>query len=206
MSRSGKPQNSKNDVAQKNKRVLIGTLSVVAAMIALAFASVPLYNMFCRVTGWGGTTQIIAANNSDRIYEREITVRFDTNVARNMPWDFKPDMKSVKVKVGQDGLIAFTATNLAKESVTGTAIYNVTPLKVAQYFYKTQCFCFDEQALQPGKTEHMPVTFFIDPEILQDRDMDDVNTITLSYTFYRKSSAELEAAKEKFYNNDDSGS
>lgn len=206
MSRSGKPQNSKNDVAQKNKRVLIGTLSVVAAMIALAFASVPLYNMFCRVTGWGGTTQIIAANNSDRIYEREITVRFDTNVARNMPWDFKPDMKSVKVKVGQDGLIAFTATNLSQESVTGTAIYNVTPLKVAQYFYKTQCFCFDEQTLQPGKTEHMPVTFFIDPEILQDRDMDDVNTITLSYTFYRKSSAELEAAKEKFYNNDDSGS
>lgn len=206
MSREGKVQYSKDDMAQKNKRVLIGTLSVVAAMIALAFASVPLYNMFCRVTGWGGTTQIIAANTSDRIYDREITVRFNTNVAQNMPWDFKPDLKSVKVKVGQDGMIAFTATNLATENVSGTALYNVTPLKVAQYFYKTQCFCFDEQTLAPGKTQHMPVTFFIDPEILQDRDMNDVKTITLSYTFYRKSSRELEAAKEKFYNNDDSGS
>ncbi len=197
---------SRDGMAQKNKRVLIGTLSVVAAMIALAFASVPLYDMFCRVTGWGGTTQIVAANTSDRIYDREITVRFNTGVARNMPWDFKPDMKSVKVKVGQDGLIAFSATNLAAQPVTGTAIYNVTPLKAGQYFYKTQCFCFDEQTLAPGKTEHMPVTFFIDPEILKDRDMDDVNTITLSYTFFRKNSAELEAAKEKFYNNDDSGS
>jgi cytochrome c oxidase assembly protein subunit 11 len=197
---------SRDGIAQKNKRVLIGTLSVVAAMIALAFASVPLYDMFCRVTGWGGTTQIVAANTSDRIYDREITVRFNTGVARNMPWDFKPDMKSVKVKVGQDGLIAFSATNLAAQPVTGTAIYNVTPLKAGQYFYKTQCFCFDEQTLAPGKTEHMPVTFFIDPEILKDRDMDDVNTITLSYTFFRKNSAELEAAKEKFYNNDDSGS
>jgi cytochrome c oxidase assembly protein subunit 11 len=197
---------SRDGMAQKNKRVLIGTLSVVAAMIALAFASVPLYDMFCRVTGWGGTTQIVAANTSDRIYDREITVRFNTGVARNMPWDFKPDMKSVKVKVGQDGLIAFSATNLAAQPVTGTAIYNVTPLKAGKYFYKTQCFCFDEQTLAPGKTEHMPVTFFIDPEILKDRDMDDVNTITLSYTFFRKNSAELEAAKEKFYNNDDSGS
>lgn len=206
MSRGDKAQNSQDDIAQKNKRVLIGTLSVVAAMIGLAFASVPLYDMFCRVTGWGGTTQIVAANNSDRIYDREITVRFNTNVARNMPWEFVPDLKAVTVKVGQDGLIAFRATNLSDAPVTGTAIYNVTPLKVAQYFYKTQCFCFDEQTLQPGKTEHMPVSFFIDPEILKDRDMDDVNTITLSYTFYRKSSAELEAAKEKFYNNDDSGS
>ncbi|HEX2751993.1 MAG TPA: cytochrome c oxidase assembly protein [Alphaproteobacteria bacterium] len=197
---------SRDGIAQKNKRVLIGTLSVVAAMIALAFASVPLYDMFCRVTGWGGTTQIVAANTSDRIYDREITVRFNTGVARNMPWDFKPDMKSVKVKVGQDGLIAFSATNLAAQPVTGTAIYNVTPLKAGKYFYKTQCFCFDEQTLAPGKTEHMPVTFFIDPEILKNRDMDDVNTITLSYTFFRKNSAELEAAKEKFYNNDDSGS
>jgi len=196
----------RDDIAQKNRRVLIGTLSVVAAMIALAFASVPLYDMFCRATGWGGTTQIVEKNTSDRVYDREITVRFNTGVARNMPWDFKPDLKSVRVKVGQDGLIAFTATNLAKEAVTGTAIYNVTPLKAGRYFFKTQCFCFDEQTLAPGQTEHMPVTFFIDPDILRDRDMEDIKTITLSYTFFRKNSAELEAAKEKFYNNDDSGS
>src|SRR5690606_38020464 len=131
---------------------------------------------------------------------------FNTDVARNMPWEFKPDIRSGKFKVGQDGIIAFKAKNLSKEALTGTAIYNVTPLKVGQSFYKTQCFCFDEQTLAPGQSQDFPVVFFIDPEILKDRDMDDVNTITLSYTFFRKNSAELESAKEKFYNNDDSGS
>ena len=195
-----------SDLQRKNKKMLIGTLAVVVAMVGLAFASVPLYDMFCRVTGWGGTTQIIASNPSDRVYDREITVRFNTDVARNMPWDFKPDIRSVKVKVGQDGIIAFKATNISKEALTGTAVYNVTPLKVGKYFFKTQCFCFDEQTLTPGTSQDFPVVFFIDPEILKDRDMDDVNTITLSYTFFRKNSAELESAKEKFYNNDDSGS
>lgn len=192
-----------SDLQRKNKKILLGALGGVGFMIALTYASVPLYSMFCRVTGWGGTTQVIAANASDKVYDRSITVRFNTDVARNMPWNFKPDLKSVRVKVGQDGLIAFTAHNWSKQPVTGTAIYNVTPLKAGKYFFKTQCFCFGEQTLTPGETQHMPVTFFVDPAILQDRDMDDVKTITLSYAFFRKDSSELEKAMENFYN--DSG-
>jgi len=189
-----------SDLQRKNKKILFGALGGVAFMIALTYASVPLYSMFCRVTGWGGTTQVIAENTSDKVYDRSITVRFNTDVARNMPWDFKPDLKSVRVNVGQDGLIAFKAHNWSKQPVTGTAIYNVTPLKAGKYFFKTQCFCFGEQTLAPGETQHMPVTFFVDPAILQDRDMDDVKTITLSYAFFRKDSTELEKAMENFYN------
>jgi len=192
-----------SDLQRKNKKILIGALGGVAFMIALTYASVPLYSMFCRVTGWGGTTQVIAENTSDKVYDRSITVRFNTDVARNMPWNFKPDLKSVRVNVGQDGLIAFTAHNWSKQPVTGTAIYNVTPLKAGKYFFKTQCFCFGEQTLTPGETQHMPVTFFVDPAILQDRDMDDVKTITLSYAFFRKDSTELEKAMENFYNDSD---
>lgn len=195
-----------SDLKQKNTKVLLITLGVVFGMIGLSFASVPLYRLICQVTGWGGTTQMIAENNSDRIYDREINVRFHTDVARGMPWDFKPELRNVKVKVGQDGLIAFVAQNKADTPITGTAVYNVTPLKVAKYFYKTQCFCFGEQTLTPGQTQHMPVTFFVDPAILKDRDMDDVNTITLSYSFFRHGSQELETAIDKYYNKQGSGS
>jgi len=152
------------------------------------------------VTGWGGTTQMVEANTSDKIYDREITIRFNADVAQGMPWEFKPELRSVPVKVGQDGLISFVAKNLSDTPVTGTAVYNVTPLKVAKYFYKTQCFCFGEQTLQPGQMQHMPVTFFVDPAIMQDRDMDDVKTITLSYSFFRHGTQELESAIEKYYN------
>lgn len=188
-----------SDLKQKNARVLLVTFGVVFGMVALSFASVPLYRLICQVTGWGGTTQMVAENTSDRIYDREITVRFNTDVARGMPWDFKPELRSVKVKVGQDGLIAFIAKNTSDTPVTGTAVYNVTPLKAGKYFFKTQCFCFGEQTLNPGQAQHMPVTFFVDPAILQDRDMDDVNTITLSYSFFRHGSRELETAIDNYY-------
>lgn len=188
-----------SDLKQKNARVLLVTFGVVFGMVALSFASVPLYRLICQVTGWGGTTQMVAENTSDRVYDREITVRFNTDVARGMPWDFKPELRSVKVKVGQDGLIAFIAKNTSDTPVTGTAVYNVTPLKAGKYFFKTQCFCFGEQTLNPGQAQHMPVTFFVDPAILQDRDMDDVNTITLSYSFFRHGSRELETAIDNYY-------
>jgi len=195
-----------SDLQRKNTKVMLATFGVVFGMVALSFASGPLYRLICQVTGWGGTTQMVAENKSDRIYDREITVRFNTDVARGMPWAFKPELRSVKVKVGQDGLIAFVAKNTSDVPVTGTAVYNVTPLKVAKYFYKTQCFCFGEQTLNPGQAQHMPVTFFVDPAIMQDRDMDDVKTITLSYSFFRHGSRELENAIEKYYNEQGSGS
>jgi len=188
-----------SDLQRKNTKVMLVTLGVVFGMIGLSFASVPLYRMICQVTGWGGTTQMVEVNTSDKIYDREITVRFNTDVAQGMPWEFKPELRSVAVKVGQDGLISFVAKNLSDAPVTGTAVYNVTPLKVAKYFYKTQCFCFGEQTLAPGQVQHMPVTFFVDPAILQDRDMDDVKTITLSYSFFRHGTQELENAIEKYY-------
>ncbi|HRI77416.1 MAG: cytochrome c oxidase assembly protein [Alphaproteobacteria bacterium] len=189
-----------SDLQRKNAKVMLVTLGVVFGMIGLSFASVPLYRMICQVTGWGGTTQMVEANTSDKIYDREITIRFNADVAQGMPWEFKPELRSVPVKVGQDGLISFVAKNLSDIPVTGTAVYNVTPLKVAKYFYKTQCFCFGEQTLQPGQMQHMPVTFFVDPAIMQDRDMDDVKTITLSYSFFRHGTRELESAIEKYYN------
>ncbi|HRJ67381.1 MAG TPA: cytochrome c oxidase assembly protein [Alphaproteobacteria bacterium] len=189
-----------SDLQRKNAKVMLVTLGVVFGMIGLSFASVPLYRMICQVTGWGGTTQMVEANTSDKIYDREITIRFNADVAQGMPWEFKPELRSVPVKVGQDGLISFVAKNLSDTPVTGTAVYNVTPLKVAKYFYKTQCFCFGEQTLQPGQMQHMPVTFFVDPAIMQDRDMDDVKTITLSYSFFRHGTQELESAIEKYYN------
>lgn len=190
------------DLQDKNRRILFITLGVVFGMIGLAYASVPLYDLLCKQIGWGGTTKEIAANPNKTVADRNITVRFNSNVAQNMPWTFKPDIPSVTLKVGQDGIISFLAKNDAAVPVTGTAVYNVTPLKAGKYFYKTQCFCFGEQTLPPGERVHMPVTFYIDPKIMDDREMDDVETITLSYTFFRHESRELEKAMEKFYNED----
>lgn len=192
------------DLQDKNRRTLFITLGVVFGMIGLAYASVPLYDLLCRQIGWGGTTKEIAANPNKTVADRNITVRFNSNVAQNMPWTFKPDIPSVTLKVGQDGIISFLAKNDAPVPVTGTAVYNVTPLKAGKYFYKTQCFCFGEQTLPPGERVHMPVTFYIDPKIMDDREMDDVETITLSYTFFRHESRELEKAMERFYNEDSS--
>ncbi len=187
-----------SDLQQKNKKVLTVTLAVVFGMILLSFASVPLYRIFCQVTGWGGTTQQAVVNNS-QVHDRAITVQFNADVDQNLPWVFKPDLRQVKVKVGEDALISYYAENKSAATVTGTAVYNVTPLKAGKYFIKTQCFCFGEQALQPSEKVHMPVYFFIDPKIMDDEGMDDVHTITLSYTFYQQNSQTLEKAIKKFY-------
>lgn len=192
------------DLQSKNRRVMKYTLAVVAGMIILSYASVPLYRKICQVTGWGGTTQEVKENPYEgQKFAREITVRFNVDVDPSIPWDFKPDALSVKVKVGQDGFVSYAATNRSREPVTGTAVYNVTPLLAGKYFYKTQCFCFGEQVLAPGKTVHMPVSFFIDPKIMDDRDLRDLKTITLSYTFYRKESPEHDKAIENFANKSD---
>lgn len=188
------------DLQAKNKRVLKITLGVVVGMIVLSFASVPLYRLTCKVTGWGGTTQMVKVNPNHQSLDRKIKILFNTNVAKNMDWHFAPDIRETDIAVGADGFTSFIAENKSSEAITGTAVYNVTPLKAGKYFYKTQCFCFGEQVLQPHQSVHMPVTFFVDPKIMDDRDLDDVTTITLSYTFFRKDSPELEKAMETFYN------
>ncbi|MCE9507032.1 MAG: cytochrome c oxidase assembly protein [Alphaproteobacteria bacterium] len=190
------------DVRQKNKRVLLATLGVAFGMVALSFASVPLYRTLCQVTGWGGTTQR-AAKNTSHVYNREFVVQFNADVDRHLPWAFRPDMRQVKVKVGADAIISYFAENHGKLPISGSAVYNVTPLLAGKYFNKTQCFCFAEQILQPGQKVHMPVTFFVDPKIMEDRELKDLKTITLSYTFYRHDSKELEKAVENFYNASD---
>ncbi len=182
----------------KNRRAGLIVFGVVIAMVGLSFASVPLYNIFCRVTGLAGTTQV-AEDLPQTILDREVTIRFDSNTARNLPWEFEPEKKMVKLKVGERGFINFIAKNKSKQPIAGMAVYNVTPLKAGKYFTKIQCFCFDSQVLQPSEKVNMPVLFYVDPKIDEDELMDDVTTITLSYSFFRSESEELEKAMEELY-------
>jgi cytochrome c oxidase assembly protein subunit 11 len=182
----------------QNARVLAVIFFVAFGMLVLSFASVPLYRTFCQVTGWGGTTQTVAKNEG-KVFEREFIVQFNADTDPNMPWVFKPDLRKVRVKVGEDALISYSAQNKSNLPVAGTAIHNVTPALAGKYFNKTQCFCFGQQILQPGQKVHMPVTFFIDPKIMDDHELRDLKTITLSYTFYRYDSPELEKAIKRFY-------
>jgi cytochrome c oxidase assembly protein subunit 11 len=169
---------------RRNARTGVVLTGIVAGMVGLSFASVPLYRLFCQVTGYGGTTQIAAAAPG-AVTERVIKVRFNADTAPDLPWSFKPVQREIALKVGESGLAYYRARNLAAEAVTGISTFNVTPLKAGRYFSKVQCFCFDEQRLEAGQELDMAVTFFVDPEILSDRNLDEVKTITLSYTFFR---------------------
>lgn len=169
---------------RRNRNTAIMAVIVAAAMVGLSYASVPLYDLFCRVTGFGGTP-VVAKKAPDEISDRIITVRFDANVDRDMPWRFKPDQLTVRVRVGEETLISYSAENPTNQTITGNATFNVTPDKAGAYFSKIQCFCFEEQTLAPHQKVHMPVSFFLDPALLQDRNMNDVHVVTLSYTFFR---------------------
>jgi cytochrome c oxidase assembly protein subunit 11 len=171
----------------RNLRVVLPALAAVAGMAGLTWASVPLYKIFCGATGIGGTTQEAqGVNQYDLpILPRQMNVRFNSDTAPGIPWTFKPMQKSVKVHVGQEKLIYYTATNNSDEPVTGRAVYNVAPAKMGLYFSKVACFCFTEQTLQPHQTVVMPVQFFIDPQIVDDTHLDEVQEVTLSYTFFR---------------------
>lgn len=164
-------------------RTLIPVISVIVGMGAMGWAAVPLYDWFCRVTGYGGTTQE-AVTASDRVLDRTVTVRFDASVGKDMPWRFEPTQTTMEVRIGETGLAFYEASNPTSRPVTGTASYNVTPLSMGSYFTKIECFCFQEQTLQPGETVTMPVTFYVDPEIVEDAETAGVHTITLSYTFF----------------------
>lgn len=187
----------------KNTKTLLTVLCVVAAMVGMAFASVPLYDIFCRVTGFNGTTMRADAPLPDaQILERTVTVKFNADTAPALPWTFRAEQHEMTVQIGQQGLAAFIAKNRASRPAAGTAVYNVTPAKAGKYFHKIQCFCFDEQTLAAGEEMHMPVLFYVDPAMDKDRNMDDVRTITLSYTFFPAASDELDQALEEFYNRD----
>lgn len=158
---------------------------VVVGMAALSFAAVPLYDLFCRVTGYGGTTQVDTSGGAPRTLEnREITIRFSASVTGGLPWSFEPVERTIDLRVGADALAFYRARNIAARPTTGTATFNVSPAKAGQYFVKVDCFCFTEQALAAGESADMPVSFYIDPKIVDDPNLDDVTTITLSYTFF----------------------
>ena len=157
----------------------------VALMVGAAYASVPLYTWFCKTTGFGGTTQV-AERGPDQILGRELSVRFDSNVAPGLPWRFEPEVNEVKVRIGEVTTVHYKVINQAAREITAQASYNVTPPQVGGYFNKINCFCFTQQTLKAGETREMAVVFYIDPEIVKDRDQNDLNTITLSYTFYRQ--------------------
>lgn len=162
--------------------VILG--SVVAGMVGLSFASVPLYRLFCEVTGYGGTPKTVGVSAPTGVVDRVVRVRFDSNVNQALPWRFRPAQREVTVKIGEERLIHYEAVNLSDRPVSGTATFSVTPYKAAQYFAKIECFCFTEQRLEPGQSVSMPVIFYVDPAMVEDMNAQDVKVITLSYTFY----------------------
>jgi cytochrome c oxidase assembly protein subunit 11 len=167
----------------KNHKVAVLATLFVACMVGLAYASVPFYRMFCQVTGFGGTPQRAEAP-PDRTVERRMTVRFDANTAPSLPWVFEPVQRSLDVKIGEENFAYYRATNKSDHAVTGTAVFNVAPDTTGAYFNKIQCFCFTKQTLKAGESIELPVSFFVDPAIVDDHGLDNVETITLSYTFY----------------------
>lgn len=184
----------------KNNRTLTIVLLVVAGMIGLSFASVPLYRVFCRVTGYGGTTQVSAvAPAPDQILKRSVEIRFNTDTGPGLNWTFKPDQRKTRVRLGAQGLTTFSAQNLTNGTVHAVAVYNVSPPKAGIYFHKIQCFCFGEQSLKAGEKVDYPVVFFVDPAMDKDPNMQDVDSITLSYTFFQKDDPKLDKAIEAFY-------
>ena len=168
---------------KSNKRIALGAAAFALGMVGVAYAAVPLYRIFCQVTGYGGTVQVVE-QASDVILSKTINVRFDANTSRNLGWSFKPAERQIEIKIGETRLAFYKAHNPGKTQTTGTATFNVTPSAAGAYFNKIECFCFTEQTLEPGQSVDMPVSFFIDPDIINDKDLDGISTITLSYTFF----------------------
>ncbi|HSB58127.1 MAG TPA: cytochrome c oxidase assembly protein [Methyloceanibacter sp.] len=172
------------DPKRRHSILALSLVGLVAGMVGLSFASVPLYRMFCQVTGYGGTPQR-AEKAPGEVLDRTITIRFDGNVDHSLPWTFAPVQQTMDVKIGETALAFFKASNNSSVPVSGRAIFNVAPELAGRYFTKIECFCFKQQTLAAGQTVEMPVTFFVDPKIVDDEDTKDISEITLSYTFYR---------------------
>ena len=175
---------NQNNLKAQNKKVIFIITFVGMLMLSLSYAAVPLYDIFCRVTGFGGTTQI-ASSAPGSTGHPNINIRFESNITNSLNWDFYSKTKTVKIPMGEEKTIYYFAKNLSDEPIVGTATFNVTPAKAGQYFMKIDCFCFVEQLLNPGESMNMPVTFFIDPDLYKDENVQEVNEITLSYTFMK---------------------
>ncbi len=180
-----------SSLAQRNRNLSMGLLASVLGMLLLSYAAVPLYRMFCQVTGFGGTTREASVNSvvnsveSRPIFARKIKIHFNSDIDPKLPWHFSPTQANLSVQVGAQNLVFYEAQNLSDKAVSGHATFNVTPHKVGQYFVKTECFCFKEQILKAHEKVQMPVSFYIDPAIMDDKQLDDVENITLSYTFFK---------------------
>ena len=181
---------------QGPQKTVVQLVGVVVLMGGLAWASVPFYDWFCRVTGFGGTP-LVAEAGADEILDQTIKIRFDASLDRDMAWDFKPVAREVEIRIGETGLAFYEAYNPTDRPIAGSASYNVAPYTASGFFTKIDCFCFEEQVLQPGERVQMPVSFYVDPEIVNDRDSKYVHTITLSYTFYEIDLPEGYAALEQ---------
>jgi len=168
---------------RRHSILALSLVGLVAGMVGLSFASVPLYRVFCQVTGYGGVPQR-AEKAPGEVLDRTVTIRFDGNVDRSLPWTFAPVQQTMDVKIGETALAFFKATNNSSVPVSGRAIFNVSPELAGRYFTKIECFCFKQQTLAAGQTVDMPVTFFVDPKFVEDEDTKDISEITLSYTFY----------------------
>jgi cytochrome c oxidase assembly protein subunit 11 len=171
---------------QRRDKIIAASCGLfVAAMVGAAYAAVPFYNWFCRATGYNGTTQV-ATSAPSGVLDRKVTVRFDANVGPGLPWAFEPEQNSIEVKLGEVVTVHYMVINRAARPITASAAYNVTPLSMGAYFNKINCFCFTEQSLKAGEKREMAVVFYVDPAMAKDADGADVNTITLSYTFYQQ--------------------
>jgi cytochrome c oxidase assembly protein subunit 11 len=168
----------------RNRKTALSLLAIVAGMIMLSYASVPLYRMFCKYTGFGGTTQDAVAA-PEIILNREMTVMFNTDVMPDLPWEFVSEQRKIKVKLGEQKLVFFKVTNTSDKPFKGVSTFNVTPDAAGVYFMKIKCFCYDAQLVKPGETVTMPVSFFLDPSLQENHELDDLTTITLSYTFFK---------------------
>jgi len=184
------PQDHDPKNARANRVVVIACVSAVVAMTGMAYAAVPLYNLFCRVTGYAGTTQVAVNSEGIRIIDRDVKIRFDANIAKGFNWEFAPVERDVTIKLGETREIAYRAKNLSDRPMTGTATFNVTPQSAGAYFNKIECFCFTETTLQPGEELIMPVVFFVDPDMADTQETANIHTITLSYTFFEQEAEE----------------
>jgi cytochrome c oxidase assembly protein subunit 11 len=171
--------------ARRSRITAAALFGVVAGMVGLSFASVPLYRLYCQATGYAGTPKTEGVVRPTAVADQQVTVRFDANVNSGLPWRFAPVQREIRVRLGEETLVHYTAVNRSDKPITGTATFNVVPEKVAPYFSKLECFCFTEQTLAPGQEVSMPVVFFVDPALAGDATANDATTITLSYTFYR---------------------
>ena len=187
----------------QNGKLALGLLGVVVTMVSLSFAAVPFYSWFCKVTGYGGTPQVREASTGE-ILDKTISIRFDANTDAGMPWEFKPQVNEMTLRIGETGLAFYEAYNPTDKPIAGQAAYNVSPDVAGAYFTKIECFCFTQQVLQPHERVLMPVTFYVDPELTRDGDTDQVRQITLSYTFYQidlpQKQASLPPAEKPAYN------